>query len=177
MQRSIGLKRHEMNVGEKSPIREAVLDAGLRLTGPRLAIYRALLKKGLHPSAEDVYRLLAPDLPSLSRDTVYRTLATFEEAGLIRKFPSGDGVFRYDALMDPHHHFICSRCLKIVDVSLKETGPVRIPDSLRSLGVIETVQMEFRGICLSCASRVRRASPCGQARSTGFLENHPGEKR
>lgn len=162
-----------LNVSEKSRIREAVVDAGLRLTGPRLAIFRILLEEGLHPSAEDVYRLLAPELPSLSRDTVYRTLATFEEAGLVRKFPSGEGVFRYDARMVPHHHFICSRCLKIVDVSMSETGSVRIPESLRSLGVVETVRMEFQGICLSCQSGGKDS----RALSPRIPKPHQGENR
>lgn len=171
------MKKDGLNVSERSRIRETVVDAGLRLTGPRLAIFRILLEEGLHPSAEDVYRLLAPELPSLSRDTVYRTLATFEEAGLIRKFPSGEGVFRYDARMVPHHHFICSRCLKIVDISMSETGPVRIPESLHSLGIVETVRMEFQGVCLSCQSSGKDGSPLGRVRSARVPKPHQGENR
>ncbi|MCL4461282.1 MAG: transcriptional repressor [Nitrospirae bacterium] len=130
-----------------------MVKAGLRLTGPRIAIYRIVTGEGVHPSAEEVYQMLSDEMPSLSRDTVYRTLGTFEEAGLVRKFPDGDGVFRYDGKMRFHHHFTCSRCRTIFDVGEDETGAVPVPETLRSRGTIESVRLEFRGVCLSCQTR------------------------
>ncbi len=134
-------------------IREAMARAGLRLTASRIAIFRIVTEEGVHPSAEEVYQALSGEMPSLSRDTVYRTLGTFEEAGLVRKFPDGEGVFRYDGKMNLHHHFTCSRCRTIFDVGVEETGDVAIPETLRSRGSIESVRLEFRGICLSCQAR------------------------
>lgn len=139
-------------------IRETLSRAGLRLTASRIAIYRTVTEKGVHPSADEVYQMLCDEMPSLSRDTVYRTLGTFEEAGLVRKFPDGDGVFRYDGKMRLHHHFTCSRCQTIFDVDVEETGTVPVPETLRSRGSIESVRLEFRGVCLSCLTRNREAT-------------------
>ena len=54
-------------------------DTGLKLTHQRLVIYTELLKSLDHPSAESLYKRLEKTLPTLSLDTVYRTLATFEK--------------------------------------------------------------------------------------------------
>jgi len=61
-------------------------EVGLALTPQRLAIYQILASDAAHPGAEDIYRRIKPDLPSLSLGTVYRTLDLFRAAptGLAR---------------------------------------------------------------------------------------------
>lgn len=67
----------------------------------------ALLHPSGHRTAEDLFTDLRTQYPSLSLGTVYRTLESFAEAGLVRKLPGAlDGPARFDADVRPHHHLV-----------------------------------------------------------------------
>ena len=51
---------------------------GLKLTHQRLEILYILMSDVDHPSAEEIYERTKPEIPTISFDTVYRTLALFE---------------------------------------------------------------------------------------------------
>jgi len=89
--------------------------AGLRVTPQRLAILRCLRNTTSHPTPEAVYRRLLPDFPGLSPNTVYLTLRTLEEAGLLRRISLEGSVQRYDADVTPHVHLVCRRCGRVDD--------------------------------------------------------------
>ena len=95
--------------------RERCAALGLSLTPQRLAIYQLLASTGAHPGAEDIYQSLKPDIPSLSRGTVYRTLTLFESHGLVSRVPVSDDQARFDANLDNHHHLVCVRCQCVTD--------------------------------------------------------------
>ena len=58
---------------------------GLKVTYQRLEIFNILANSYDHPSAEDIYKKVKPKIPTISFDTVYRTLALFDSYGLIAK--------------------------------------------------------------------------------------------
>ena len=70
--------------------------AGMKVTPQRVAIFRALASTRTHPSAEAVCERVRRGMPSVSLDTVYRTLATLAEQGLILKLLQSDGTARFD---------------------------------------------------------------------------------
>ena len=49
-------------------------------------------------------------VPTISLDTVYRTVATLADLGLVRRVALTPGPARYDANTTRHHHFVCTRC-------------------------------------------------------------------
>ena len=59
--------------------------AGLKATPQRIAVLRSLVLSDQHPSPESTYSDVRMSLPSISRGTVYKTLETLEEAGLIQQ--------------------------------------------------------------------------------------------
>jgi Fur family transcriptional regulator, peroxide stress response regulator len=103
-----------------------------------------------HPTAAQIHDHLAPEMPSLSLATVYRNLEVLVADGEIDEVPSGVGAARYDGNVEPHHHFNCGGCGRIVDVD------VPVPRGLlRRLegdhGLVSTrVRMSFFGFCGSC---------------------------
>ena len=99
-------------------------------------------------------------MPAISRDTVYRTLATLEDHGLIRKAEALSGSTRFDANTDQHHHFICTVCGAIKDFRSQALNDLPIPDSVKSYGSIESAQVQVRSVCSACARRKRRAEGC-----------------
>lgn len=131
-------------------LRTVLAGGGLRLTQQRLSIYRALEASSAHPSCEDLFQSLRPSMPSLSIDTVYRTVGTLEQAGMIRKLVSLDGVQRYDANLAHHHHFVCERCLGVSDIVWDAFDSFPVPESLAKWGTVRSCQVEFRGVCVKC---------------------------
>jgi Fur family peroxide stress response transcriptional regulator len=126
---------------------------GMKVTHQRMEIFRELAASAEHPDAETVYRKVSQRVPSISRDTVYRTLSTLETEGLVRKVePLSDGA-RYDANLDRHHHFICTECGMVRDFYSEALDDLPIPKSVEALGQIACAQVQVRGICSACGNR------------------------
>lgn len=107
-----------------STFRHRCGELGLALTPQRLAIYQVLASDASHPAAEDIYRRIKPDLPSLSLATVYRTLDQFEEHGLVSRVHALGDQARFDANLDEHHHLVCESCQRVFDF---QDSRLRIP--------------------------------------------------
>ncbi|MFP7753113.1 Fur family transcriptional regulator [Thermodesulfobacteriota bacterium B35] len=130
---------------------QACRDAGLKLTHQRLEIYRELTCSTDHPSAETLYKRLQRQMPTLSLDTVYRTLATFEDRDLIARVETVESQARFEVQLERHHHFICDRCHAIFDFVWEkfDEGCAR-PTSLDKLGRVNSRNVIVRGVCRSC---------------------------
>jgi len=126
---------------------------GIKVTHQRMEIFRALVGSQEHPDAEAVHRRVRKRVPSISRDTVYRTLSALESAGFIRRTEVLEGPARFDANMDRHHHFICTACGAIKDFYSEALDCLPIPKSLKTFGSIESAQVQVRGLCSTCIGR------------------------
>lgn len=126
---------------------------GLRATHQRMEVYRELAATDEHPDAESVYQRVAQRVTGISRDTVYRTLATLEEHGLVRRTGALGGPARFDANTQRHHHFVCLRCGAIADFTSEALDDLPIPPAVTAMGTVESAQLQVRGICSACQSR------------------------
>ncbi|MDH4193498.1 MAG: transcriptional repressor [Nitrospirota bacterium] len=131
-------------------IKQKFRSCGLKTTPQRTAIYDALIRSTAHPTAEDLFALVAPQFPMMSLNTVYYTLGVLRTSGLIQEVNIGHERARFDANLSPHHHLICLGCQAIVDVMdprlNRLTSPVGIPKDFE----ITSHQVAFRGICGTC---------------------------
>ena len=134
-------------------LKEKFADAGIKLTPQRIEIFRAVYGTGSHPSAEVIYDELKRRMPSISLDTIYRTLATFEKLGLINRVSALDRQSRFDANIDVHHHFICTRCNRITDFYWPSFDESVLPDELSGKGRVMSKHIEVRGICRNCLKK------------------------
>lgn len=125
----------------------------LRLTHQRLEVVREIAQTDKHPDVESVYRGVRARMPTISLDTVYRTLATLAHRGLVNRVGTIAGPVRYDANVTRHHHFVCSRCGMVRDVTDPALDAVRAPSGTSALGAVESVEVQLRGICKECATR------------------------
>lgn len=125
-------------------------DKGLRLTHQRLEILRELVGAKDHPSAEMVFGRVRRRLPTISLDTVYRTLSTFDDLGIIMRVPVTGDQGRFDADTSPHHHFVCSRCKSIYDFMWREFDQLVLPDDSEALGRVDDRRVVVRGVCQEC---------------------------
>lgn len=131
---------------------ERLREAGLKATGPRIAILDAVERNSDHPSAEDIYQELVESHPSLSLSTVYGTLNAFAKAGLVRKLSEVDGRLRVDGTKSSHDHAICRMCGTIFDIAPHPntilTPPAELPGGLAVLDI----RIEYDVVCAKCIS-------------------------
>ena len=126
---------------------------GMKVTHQRVEVFREVAGSDEHPDAESIYQRVHRRVRGISRDTVYRTLATLEAEGLIRRAEVASGPARFDAETEPHHHYVCNVCGAIRDIHSDALDHLPIPPSVQSLGSVESAQVQVRGICSSCAGR------------------------
>ncbi len=96
---------------------ELLQSRGVKPTPQRVVITQFLLDSHDHPTADEVLEGVKDSLPvSLSRATVYNTLNTLVEAGVVKAVSLEPGRTRYDANTIEHHHFVDTKTGKIIDI-------------------------------------------------------------
>jgi len=96
---------------------EALKEAGLKVTSPRVKILRLLqLPENQHLSAEDLYRKLLAQGDEVGVATVYRVLNQFDDAGIVTRhhFVGGKSVFEL-ANQQHHDHLVCLKCGEVIE--------------------------------------------------------------
>jgi Fur family transcriptional regulator, peroxide stress response regulator len=122
---------------------------GLRVTPQRFAVYANLLTRTDHPTVEQILVDLNKDFPVSSQATIYSSLQALRTAGLIREVLLEAGVSRYDAKVEPHHHFQCEQCGSIEDIGW-EMLPVVDFDRLRPGLQAHGYEITVKGCCDCC---------------------------
>ena len=85
-------------------LRDRLSLAKLKATHQRLTILAAMDDCKTHPSPDNIYEMIKPGNPTISFATVYNTLDSFAQAGLVNKVASISGNLRYDSNMGAHGH-------------------------------------------------------------------------
>jgi Fur family transcriptional regulator, peroxide stress response regulator len=122
---------------------------GLRVTPQRFAVYANLLSRTDHPTVEQLLVDLNQYCPVSSQATIYSSLQALRGAGLIREVLLEAGVSRYDAKVEPHHHFHCQECGAIEDIGWDAVPVVKF-DRLRTGLRAHTYEITVRGCCDAC---------------------------
>jgi Fur family peroxide stress response transcriptional regulator len=130
----------------------AVRAAGVKLTHQRLEIFREVASSLEHPDAESVFRSVRKRMPTVSIDTIYRTLWMLNDLGLITTLGPRRESVRFDANLEPHHHYVCVRCGLARDFECAELDALSVPDAVRSLGGVVETHVEMLGVCSRCAA-------------------------
>lgn len=133
----------------------ALRAAGLRLTAQRRAICQALAHDPTHPTAQALFDRLRPQFPSLSLATVYNTLNTLEQAGLIHEIgTAGDNALHYDADPTPHINLICTACHRIDDHSAEALAGLAEQVARTSGYDLRGARLAYYGLCPTCRARL-----------------------
>ena len=88
---------------------------GLKVTPQRMAVLEAVDVLHDHPTAEDVGRFIRKKYPNIATGTIYKTLDTLAEKDIIKRVKTDNGLLRYDAIRDMHHHLYCLQTDRIED--------------------------------------------------------------
>jgi len=126
---------------------------GLPLTVQRREIFDAVIKRNDHPTVEQLYESLKERIPGLSRTTVYRVLSTLVDLGVIRRLNHPGMAVRFDGKIHRHHHLICKKCDKVIDIHDAIWDGVPLPDVQRKGFEIDDFSVHFTGICAKCSRK------------------------
>jgi Fur family peroxide stress response transcriptional regulator len=126
---------------------------GLKVTPQRLAIYNLLMESTDHPSADWIYRKITTTWPTISFDTVNRTLLTFAEIGVIDMVESYSLSRRFDSQISNHHHLHCIKCGQIFDFCDSSFDELQLPDHINGKFTVTGKRMVISGICADCAEK------------------------
>lgn len=126
-------------------------------TSRRQAVRKVLARSTSFRSAQDIYAELRAGGAKIGLTTVYRALQALSDAGEIDVLRTDDGeaVYRACASESHHHHLVCRRCGRTVEVA----GPAveRWAESIgKEHGFTDvTHTVEVFGTCPSCAEEVK----------------------
>ncbi|MCK4331204.1 MAG: transcriptional repressor [Dehalococcoidia bacterium] len=130
---------------------QALQEKGYRLTPQRLMVIEALHSVDQHISAEEIFAQVQAKYPYANISTVYRTLELLKELGLVTEIALRDGRVRYHpAEKGHHHHLVCHKCGKIIDLPEPALLPLeemllhdyQFKADLKHLGIF--------GLCAKC---------------------------
>mgnify|MGYP001023616098 CR=1 FL=1 len=125
---------------------------GLQVTAQRLAVLRAARERP-HATANELIDDVRDAIGSVSRQSVYDTLNSFSERGILRRIQPAGSLARYESRVgDNHHHLVCRRCDRMVDVdcAVGDT-PCLTPDDGMDF-LIDEAEVIYWGVCPECRS-------------------------
>ena len=127
-----------------------MFEANFKLTNQRAIILEYLKENYTHPSVQEIFGFVKKKLPQTSKKTVYSNLQFLCNEGLIQDVRV-KGVQRYEPKSNPHHHLICRKCGKIMDIQSEEllSHAMKVGKTLRNF-FVESTDINFYGICKKC---------------------------
>jgi len=131
-------------------LRPMLTERGASLTRQRTAVFDYLRRADHHPTADEVFLAVKPELPKISLATVYKNLEALVACGAASKLTYGDAAARYDIRTDHHYHSRCLGCGRITDLEPRGAEElarlVRPPAGFKA----EDYRVEVVGYCKNC---------------------------
>ena len=121
-----------------------------RYSRHRESIQEYLMNTKEHPTADTVYAALRVTNPNISLGTVYRNLNQLADQGKILKLSLDDGSERFDGNPNPHYHFSCRKCGRVMDLDIDSLDYINKVASEHFKGSIEGHFIYFYGLCELC---------------------------
>ncbi len=137
-------------------IYDVIANNNYKLTNQRKIVIDALVKhQDQHLNCDEIYDLVKNVDNNLGLATIYRSLKLFVQLGILTELNIGDGSIRYDlvdlkANSHNHHHLICKKCGKIIEV--KDDSLEAVEKEIEKLYdfKIENHKCKFMGLCKAC---------------------------
>lgn len=128
--------------------------AGLRLTGSRVAVLRALSTSRDHPTVDEVLARVRASGTVVSRQAVYDVCEALHRAGLASRIEPAGSPARYEARAgDNHHHLVCRACGLVTDVDCAVGAAPCLTPSDAGGFVVDEAEVTWWGLCPACEAK------------------------
>jgi Fur family transcriptional regulator, peroxide stress response regulator len=126
---------------------------GFRITPQRIAIINYLLNTDLHPTVEEIYKVIQKKYPMISMATIYKTVDFLKNMGIVQELCFVEGSARYDANIDKHINIVCMRCGRIEDINEQSLSILESKVTERSRYQVFGRRFELYGYCNNCKNK------------------------
>ena len=128
----------------------ALRSAGLRVTGPRLAVL-SVVTEGKHMTTEQIAQAARERVGAISTQAVYDVLGALTVGGFVRRIEPAGSPARYETRVgDNHHHVVCRSCGAISDVDCVIGDPPCVTPADAGGFVVDEAEVTFWGLCPDC---------------------------
>ena len=134
-------------ITNRADLRKIMTDNGIKPTYQRLEILSYVINKGNHPTVDMIYQDIVNVIPTISKTTVYNTLRAFIEKEIVMPVIITGTETRFDGKTFCHHHFLCEKCGRIIDLDI---GCPNLKRREISGNIIKELHGYFKGICVEC---------------------------
>lgn len=131
---------------------ERLKEKEVALTPQRMAIGEFLSRSEGHPTVDEIHMAIQRRYPTMSVATVYSTLELLKELGEVQELSIRKrGRACFDANPHLHHHLLCRKCGKILNIEVDYPSgcPIIAKEGVNGCKV-EEVQAYLYGICSEC---------------------------
>lgn len=134
-------------------------DKGIYVTAPRVAALR-VVHSHPHATADDVLQAVTDEIGAVSRQSIYDTLNTLTELGLLRRIQPPDSPARYETrINDNHHHLMCRGCTLVIDIDCAVGERPCLTASESHDFIIDEAEVVYWGYCPSCQKDQKITTP------------------
>ncbi len=130
---------------DTSSLAQRLADAGLRPTPQRELVYRLILEKRNHPTADELFARVKAQMPTMSLATVYNCLETLVQCGLVRQVNFDRAPTRYCPNLHEHAHFHDETTGEVHDIDVPAELIARLRALLPAGYDASAVELSFRG--------------------------------
>lgn len=136
-----------MNSTAKScaALAKRLTDSGLRPTPQREVVFKIILEKRDHPTADEIFARVKSQLPTISLATVYNCLETLVQCGLVRQVNLERAPTRYCPNLHEHAHFHDDTTGQVHDIDLPAETMMHLRKLLPPGFDANSVELTFRG--------------------------------
>ncbi len=137
---------------EEKTFSQFLEDKDLKLTSQRRTILHQAMRDG-HFSAEDLLRFSKKEDPTVSKATVYRTLALLKESNVLEEQDFGDGKKLYERAQGRKHHdhLVCVKCGIIIEFENDAIERLQDSEAKKLQFKIVYHSLKLFGFCQSCS--------------------------
>jgi Fur family peroxide stress response transcriptional regulator len=119
--------------------------SGHRSTPQREVVFKVIVEKPDHPTAEEIFARVKLEMPTISLATVYNCLETLVHCGLVRQVNLERAPTRYCSNLHEHAHFHDDATGRVHDIELPAEVLQQLRDLLPAGFDANTVELAFRG--------------------------------
>ncbi|MGB0715400.1 MAG: Fur family transcriptional regulator [Phycisphaerae bacterium] len=152
-----GMRNSKDPDGSLEAFRTYLKQNGIKLTNARRAILEVTLEINKHFEAEEVLYALKERGLNVGKATVYRTLPLLVDCGILKQVRFDVKQAHYERIFgeEPHDHFVCLRCRRIIEFSSDELISAGEKIGRKRGFIVTGHRIQLTGICANCAEQHR----------------------
>ncbi|MFM9872568.1 MAG: Fur family transcriptional regulator [Fimbriimonadaceae bacterium] len=133
---------------------DRIKESGLRLTQPRIKILEAMKANDRPIGVYQLHDQMKATKLKVNIVSIYRTLAAFQELGIVHYIPSQQGYLLCEAECkndQQTEHLVCDQCGNVNELPIPDCATNDLKEQADSRGFKTTkIRVEVSGICLQC---------------------------